>query len=296
MAAPATTTTTRIAPMRPYDLRMSASGASGGTRRWQGPLLRVALATPAGPARAAVAQRRDGDLDVAVRGPDVAAALDALRFVLATDDDPGPFLRMARRDARLAATADRNRGYRPARLGTVAQAVLQAACGQLVTGQEAARMHRAIVRLAVPVGDDGLADPPDAAALARVPTAAMASTGLAARRATALRRLLMGLDVERLRDVSTLRATARIVREPWLGPWSAGVICTEGLGRWDAPIVGDLGLMRIVAAEQGEWPADPAMTAALVQDYGEWAGLAAQHLLRHPLARRPTGGRAARAA
>ena len=288
-------TTTRLAPVRPYDLRMSASGASGGTRRWDGPVLRMALATAAGPARAAVAQRHDGDLEVAVRGADPAAAMDALRFVLATGDDHAPFLRMARTDARLAATADRCSGYRPARLGTVAQAVLQAACGQLVTGAQAAQMHRDIVRMATPRGDDGLVDAPAAADIARVPTAAMASTGLASRRATALRRLLLGLDVERLRAVPTADATARITREPWLGPWSAGVVCTEGLGRWDAPVVGDLGLMRIVCAETGRWP-EAHETAALVDGYGEWAGLAAMYLLRHPLARRATGGRTASAA
>lgn len=283
-----TTLTTRLTPARPYDLRASASGASGGTRRWEGPVLRVALATPAGSARAAVTQRPDGDLDVAVRGPDTTAAIDALRFVLATDDDHGPFLRMARNDPRLAATAIRHQGYRPVRTGTVAHAVLAAACGQLVTGQEAARMQAAIARLAMPRATDGLIAPVTGAALAGVTTARMASTGLASRRATALRRLVRAVDVERLRAVPTADATARITREPWLGPWSAGVICTEGLGRFDAPVVGDLGLMRIVAAETGRWP-EPDDTRALVEGYGEWAGLAAMYLLRHPLARRKTG-------
>lgn len=282
------TFTTRLAPVRPYDLRVSASGASGGTRRWDGPVLRLALATPAGGARAAVTQRPDGDLDVAVRGPDATAAIDALRFVLATDDDHRPFLRLARRDPRLAATAIRHQGYRPIRTGTVAHAVLAAACGQLVTGQEAARMQAAIGRLAMPRGADGLIAPVTADALAAVTTARMASVGLASRRATALRRLVRGFDVERLRAVATSAATTRITREPWLGPWSAGVICTEGLGRFDAPVVGDLGLMRIVAAETGHWP-EPDDTRALVEGYGEWAGLAAMYLLRHPLARRKTG-------
>ena len=255
----------------------------------------MALATPAGPARAAVAQRPDGDLDVAVRGADTDAALDALRFVLAIDADHAPFLRMARHDPRLASTAVRHEGYRPARTGSVAQAVLAAACGQLVTGAEAARMQAAITRMAMPPGDDGLVTPPDAAALLRVSAARMTSTGLAARRATAVRRLLRGLDVERLRAVDTPAAIARITRDPWMGAWSAGVICTEGLGRFDAPVVGDLGLMRIVARETGTWP-EPDDTRALVEDYGEWAGLAAMYLLRHPHARSKTGVLAARAA
>ena len=135
---------TRLSPARPYDLRQSASGTAGGTRRWQGAVLVMALSTPAGPARAAVRQRPDGDLEVGVTGPDAAAALDAVRFVLATGDDHAPFLRMARRDPRMAPVSVRWPGYRPARRGSVAQAVIAAACGQLVTGRQAAQMERGV--------------------------------------------------------------------------------------------------------------------------------------------------------
>ena len=89
--------------------------------------------------------------------------------------------------------------------------------------------------------------------------------------------------------------TARVTREPWLGPWSAGVIGTYGLGRFDCPVVGDLGLMRIVAAETGRWP-EPEDTRALVEHYGEWAGLASAYLLMHPLARVKQGAPRDRAA
>lgn len=255
----------------------------------------LALATDAGPARAAVRQRGDGDLEAAVRGPDIPAALDALRFVLAIDDDHAPFLRLARRDARMAPVSVRRSGYRPARCGTVAHALVAAACGQLVTGREAARMERAVVGMAGQRGDDGLVTPPASRALAGLQPARAAATGLAARRAAAMVRLARGLDLERLREVPTARMTARVVREPWLGPWSAGVIGTYGLGRFDAPMVGDLGLMRIVAAETGRWP-EPHETLELVEHYGEWSGLASAYLLKHPHARVKQGARAPGAA
>jgi len=294
-------TVTRLRPAAPYDLRLSAGSSAGGTRRWHGAVLAIALPTPAGDARAAVRQRHDGDLEVAVRGPDVPAALDALRFVLAVDDDHAPFLRMARRDPRMAPVSVRWAGYRPARRATVAQSVITAACGQLVTGREAARMERAIVAMASGRADDGLARPPSSAELAALQPARAVSTGLAARRAAAMTRIARGVDLERLRAVPTERMTARITREPWLGPWSAGVIGTYGLGRFDAPVVGDLGLMRIVAAETGRWP-EAHETRALVDHYGEWSGLASAYLLMHPHARvkqgerRPQGARQQRAA
>ena len=73
----------------------------------------------------------------------------------------------------------------------------------------------------------------------------------------------------------------RICREPQLGPWSAGVIVTDGLGRHDAGPVGDLGLIRLAEIVLGR-PATPQDTADMLKPYGEWAGLAGAYLLAHP--------------
>ncbi len=288
-------TITRIRPAPPYDMRLSAGGTAGGTRRWQGDVLLIALATEVGEARAAVRQRHDGELEVAVQAPDATAALDRLRFMLATGDDHAPFLRLARRDPRMAPVVIRRAGFRPARTGTVAHALVSAVCGQLVTGREAARMERAVVGMTGPSGADGLVAPPTSASVAALAPARAASVGLAARRASAMTRFARAMDLERLHGVSTPAMTARVTREPWLGPWSAGVIGTHGLGRFDAPLVGDLGLMRILAAETGHWP-ESEDTRELVAGYGEWAGLASAYLLMHPLARTKQGAPRARAA
>jgi 3-methyladenine DNA glycosylase/8-oxoguanine DNA glycosylase len=288
---------TRLSPRKPYDLRLSAAGSAGGTRRWHGAVLLMALAPAASPGggRAAVRQRHDGDLDVAVRGDDTGGVLDAVRFVLAIDDDHAPLLRMARRDARMAPVAVRRAGFRPARRGTVAQSVIAAACGQLVSGAEAARMERAVVRMTGTTGADGLVTPPSSAQLAALSPPGAVAIGLAARRASAMTRIARGLDLDRLRAFPTPAVADRITREPWFGPWSAGVVGTYGLGRFDAPCVGDLGLMRILAAETGAWPEADA-TRALVDRYGEWSGLAAAYLLMHPLARVKQGVARAQAA
>jgi 3-methyladenine DNA glycosylase/8-oxoguanine DNA glycosylase len=76
----------------------------------------------------------------------------------------------------------------------------------------------------------------------------------------------------------------RVCREPNLGPWTAGVICLQGLGRHEHGLVGDLGLIRLCGHLLGR-PATPEDTAALLEPWGEWAGLASNLYLHHPLAR-----------
>jgi 3-methyladenine DNA glycosylase/8-oxoguanine DNA glycosylase len=63
-----------------------------------------------------------------------------------------------------------------------------------------------------------------------------------------------------------------------LGPWSVGVIALQGLGRYDVGLVADLALVKLLASIRGRWP-EPAETAALLEPYGEWQGLASVFLL-----------------
>jgi 3-methyladenine DNA glycosylase/8-oxoguanine DNA glycosylase len=58
-----------------------------------------------------------------------------------------------------------------------------------------------------------------------------------------------------------------------------GVVALQGLGRYDAGLVADLGLVRLLASLRGSWP-EPAETAELLAPYGEWQGLASVFLLR----------------
>jgi 3-methyladenine DNA glycosylase/8-oxoguanine DNA glycosylase len=70
----------------------------------------------------------------------------------------------------------------------------------------------------------------------------------------------------------------RIERERGLGPWSAGMVCLFGLGRYERGLVGDLGLIKLCSSLLGRW-AEPEDTAELLAPYGEWAGLASVYLL-----------------
>jgi 3-methyladenine DNA glycosylase/8-oxoguanine DNA glycosylase len=96
----------------------------------------------------------------------------------------------------------------------------------------------------------------------------------------ALVRLCRSLELERLHDLPTDAVVRRIERERGLGPWSAGVVCIEGLGRFEHGLVGDLGLVKLVRALRGRQLVETWETAELLEPYGEWAGLASVYLLR----------------
>ena len=70
----------------------------------------------------------------------------------------------------------------------------------------------------------------------------------------------------------------RLTRERGIGPWSVGVIALEGLGRYDHGLVGDLSLVKLHASLTGRWT-EGWETAALLEPYEEWQGLAGEILV-----------------
>jgi len=121
-------------------------------------------------------------------------------------------------------------------------------------------------------------DPPTRETLARMSPAAFARCGLAGSRASTLTRLVRTLDLEALKQKPDT-ALARLRRERGVGPWTVGVISLQGLGRYDAGLVADLALVKLMASLRGSWPA-PEETAELLEPYGEWQGLASVFLLQ----------------
>jgi 3-methyladenine DNA glycosylase/8-oxoguanine DNA glycosylase len=91
-------------------------------------------------------------------------------------------------------------------------------------------------------------------------------------------RLCRSFDLERLRRLPTDAAAGRLERERGLGPWSVGLVCVEGLGRFERGLVGDLGLVKLCRALWNR-PVEPWETAELLERYGDWAGLAGIYLL-----------------
>jgi 3-methyladenine DNA glycosylase/8-oxoguanine DNA glycosylase len=163
------------------------------------------------------------------------------------------------------------------RLATVAQALLRALCGQLILASEARAMERRIVRAATE-RRDGLSIPPTTSDLARFSPAELRRLGLHARRGATLARLTRSLELERLKEEPTAAVSDRLLRERGLGPWSLGVVCLEGLGRFDRGLEGDLGLVKLLGTMRGR-RVEGWETAELLEPYGEWAGLASVYLL-----------------
>ena len=91
-------------------------------------------------------------------------------------------------------------------------------------------------------------------------------------------RICRTFDPERLRRLPPDAAAARLERERGIGPYSIGIVWTEGLGRFDRGIVGDLGLLKICSAIEGRW-VESEDTARMLGRYEEWAGLACVYLM-----------------
>jgi 3-methyladenine DNA glycosylase/8-oxoguanine DNA glycosylase len=263
-----------VKPAGPYSLALSARMASDATRQFRDEVFTLRYAG----ALAHAWQSPDGT--VSIRSESIVAA-EKLRWVLALDADHSEFLRRFRSDPVIGRATMHLRGLRPVRTATVAQSLLRAVCGQLIDAKTARRLERTVIKasqLRRQVPGTGLCEPPQTSTLAALAPFELRKLGLHERRGAALVRLCRSVELERFHDVPTATVVARIERERGLGPWSAGVVCLEGLGRFEHGLVGDLGLVKYLRAARGR-EVETWETAELLEPYGEWAGLASVYLL-----------------
>jgi 3-methyladenine DNA glycosylase/8-oxoguanine DNA glycosylase len=264
-----------VHPAGPFTLAHCTKHASDATRHLRDGTLMTTLRVDDRVEVGSVRQTLDGRL---VLRAETEAGFERLRFVVAADADHTEFLRRFANDPLVGETTRRFQGMRQLRLPTVAQSFLRAFCGQLIDSRHARELEVGIVRALEPrVNGTSLHAPPTSATFARLSPVRLRQLGLHARRAAALVRICRALDVERLRDVSVERAASFIERERGLGPWSAGVVCLEGLGRTERGLVGDLSLIKLMSRLRGRW-VEGHETRELLEPYGEWAGLASLYL------------------
>jgi 3-methyladenine DNA glycosylase/8-oxoguanine DNA glycosylase len=263
-----------LRPQGPYSLRLSGRLSSDATRVVANGTYRTTIAADGRLERVFAWQRPDGGICVRA---DSEAGVEHVRFALGLDDDHSEFLQRFADDPMIGEATRRLRGLRPLRTATVAQSLLRAVCGQLIQASRAREIERAVIRATTP-SHAGLHAAPTPADLGRFAPAQLAAFGLGGRRATALVRLCRAFDVERLRGVPTDAAARRLERERGLGPWSIGVICLQGLGRFERGLARDLGLVKLMSAMRGRW-VEAEETDELLVPYGDWAGLASVYLL-----------------
>jgi 3-methyladenine DNA glycosylase/8-oxoguanine DNA glycosylase len=263
-----------VTPRGPYSLRLSAGRSSDACRRCAGSRLVGLFHVGSGVEWAGARQRSDGGIVLEALSEE---GLERIRYTLGLEEDHSEFLRRFADDPLLRSPIRFLRGLRPARLATVAHALVRAVTGQLIESRRARAIERRLVRS---VASEAwcLHAPPTAAALGALAPVDLQRLGLSARKAATIVRLCRTVDLERLRSLESAAVAARLERERGLGPWSVGVIFLEGLGRFDRGLVGDLGLIKLCTALTGRW-ADASDTEELLAPYEDWAGLASVYLL-----------------
>jgi 3-methyladenine DNA glycosylase/8-oxoguanine DNA glycosylase len=263
-----------LRPRGPYSLAMTCRRARDATRRLDGRVLTAVVDAGDGPELTRARQHPDGSLELRTESE---AGFEQLRFMLACDDDHSEFLRRFADDPLLRGPIRYLKGLRPLRTATVTHALLRAICGQLITAGHAYAIERKLIR-ATTEQLDSLHAPARPHHLAAYSPAELQLFGLPAKKATPLVRISRTLNVERFRGRPCEEVERLLLRERGVGPWTIGVVWTEGLGRFDRGIVGDLGLLKLCAAIRGRW-VESQETAELLEPYEEWAGLACVYLL-----------------
>jgi 3-methyladenine DNA glycosylase/8-oxoguanine DNA glycosylase len=278
-----------VRPAGPFSLAQSLKHASDATRVHRDGTLTMTLRVEGRAEVGSVWQLVDGRVVLRAASEE---GFEQLRFVVPVDADHTEFLRRFARDPLIGETTRAFQGMRQLRLPTVAQSLMRAFCGQLIDSRRARELEIGIVRALCPrVDGTTLREPPTSATFARLAPVRLRQLGLHARRAAALVRICRSVDLERLRALPTEQAAAFIERERGLGPWSAGVVCLEGLGRNERGLVGDLSLIKLMSRLRGRW-VEGHETAELLAPYGEWAGLASIYLataFAHGLVPLPAG-------
>ena len=280
---------TRVIPL---DAAIDLRSVLGGLVRGAGdPTFRVdagaairASVTPDGPAaielRMATAAGMAPEVRAWAWGPGAERLLEGVPALLGLDDDDSGF--DPGRHPRVADLARRRGRIRLGRTAAVWEALLPAILEQKITGTEAWRNYRRLVRAhGTPApGPLALWCPPTAAQVAAVPQYGLIALGIEPRRARLLRRIAG--------EARRFEAFGEAVREPGaggrgaanlasalqahsgIGPWTAAEVTLRALGDPDAVSVGDFHLSHLVGfALAGEARATDERMLELL---APWAG------------------------
>jgi 3-methyladenine DNA glycosylase/8-oxoguanine DNA glycosylase len=261
----------------PIDGPLDLAGTLALLRRGYGdPTLRLAeqrcwraTRTTDGPATVAI-EIRGAWVVAEAWGPGADRALAGVSDLVGLNDDRAGF---AARHRVIAELDRRFRGIRIPRSGAVFETLVPGILEQKVTGEEARRSFRGLVRaFGEPApGPESLRLrlPPASERLAALPYYAYHAFGLERRRAEVIRRAASRAAwFEEIVHLPIEEAYRRLTALPGLGPWTAAEVAVRALGDADAVSVGDYHLPGLVGSVlAGEPRADDARMLELLEPY-----------------------------
>jgi 3-methyladenine DNA glycosylase/8-oxoguanine DNA glycosylase len=217
------------------------------TGRLDGRQFWLASRTPAGPATLHLTREGDGLLATG-HGPGAAWVVERADAIAGLRDDLTGFPALAEAHPLVRRLARTFPGLRFPASGRIFHRLLVAILEQKVTGKEAHRAYRAIVRhFGEPApGPVELLLPPDPEAIAATPYWTFHPFGVEQKRAqTLLRAAVEATRLERCADAA--QATRRLTAIPGIGPWTAAEVVRTAYGDADAVSVGDFHIPHTVA-------------------------------------------------
>jgi 3-methyladenine DNA glycosylase/8-oxoguanine DNA glycosylase len=273
-----------VRPPWPFTLR---GGSMDGLLRRRGPGLQRLLHRDGAAVHVAVVQTAPDRLLFAARAasePDAMWGIRRLRFATAVDVDPRPFHDAHRFDPVIGPAMRLHPTLRVRRTALPWEALLAAITEQLIEFEAAVAIQR---RLIAAFGrrcpETGLRDAPEAATLAALAPAQLASFDLAPTRTLTLRRAAIEVAagrVDLLADDS-MPAWRRLRALPGIGPWTLEMLALHGQGHHDRVPAGDLGFLKLVGRLLTGHPkarAEEAQVREFFAPYGAWKGLAGEYL------------------
>ncbi len=239
----------------PFDIRLTLRPL------WRGigdPATRLAATeawratlTPDGPATLRLVVR-GGGVEATAWGAGAGWAIETAPALLGADDDPSASSALAPHHPLVRELARRMAGLRIGRTGRVLEALVPAILEQKVTGQQASRAWRELLRrygepAPGPGAARGLRVPPTPATLAALPYFAFHPLGVEQRRADTIRRVAARAGwLEEATALPLDEAAARLRAIPGVGSWTAAEVAARALGDRDAVSVGDFHLPHLV--------------------------------------------------
>jgi len=255
----------------PLDLRLTLGpllrGPADPAMRLDGRRAWRATRTADGPAATTIELGHDA-VTAEAWGPGADRALHDLPALLGLDGEP---VHLPAAHLLVGRLVRRMPGLRIGRTGAVMEALVPAILEQKVTGSEAHRAYRGLVRrYGEPApGPLPLLVPPSPDLLAALPYHAFHHLGVEQRRADTIRRAAR--RAARLEEATALppdEADRRFRSIVGVGPWTSAEVRSRALGDPDAVSVGDFHLPHLVAwALAGEPRGDDARMLELLEPY-----------------------------